>query len=272
MTYAPCDPTISNQCKDGYSLTECYGGNSKYFAFIADTLVPAVLSDLNLVLGEVSIYGFSLGGLTACNAVLERPDFFSRAMCSSPSVWFNYGDFAKKIRDTFQQNAAHIRPQSVVMSLGTAEDGVYPNLQVEGEYTYWTEFIDQTKDAWLSVGLDSATLSYFTLEGGIHTGISYADDILLESAKQLYKTNFPSPNQDQSSAYISYKYPSKVDSCEVESCSGEQQLITVLLALLAMTWLGILCVALYVAYSRRRAGSSSLLSGGFKTSELSSRA
>jgi hypothetical protein len=270
MTYAPCDPTISNQCKDGYSLTECYGGNSKYFAFISDTLVPTVLAELNLILGEVSIYGFSLGGLTACNAVLERPDFFSRAMCSSPSLWFNYGDFSRKIRDTFEQNPTQNLPQSVVLSLGTAEDGVYPNFQVEGEYTYWTEFIADTKNAWLSVGLNRDTLSYFTLEGGIHTGISYADDVLIESAKQLYKSNFPSPNQDQSSAYISYVFPSGSDSCEDETCSEEQKLINVLVILLALTWLGILCVALCTWYSRRRADS--LLSEGVKSSELTPRA
>ena len=110
MTYAPCDPTVSNQCKPGYPVTECYGGNAKYFSFLIDTLVPAVLQDLNVSLGEVSIYGFSLGGLTACNAVLDRPDFFSRAMCSSPSFWFNYGNFSDRIREAFKRDPSRSVP------------------------------------------------------------------------------------------------------------------------------------------------------------------
>lgn len=244
MTYAPCDPTVSNQCRPDYSLTECYGGNSKYFSFIIDTLMPAILLDLNVTLGEVSIYGFSLGGLTACNAVLDRPDFFSRAMCSSPSFWFNYGDFSKRIRDTFDTNPDHVVPKSVVMTLGTAEDGLYPNMQNPDEYTYWTEFISDVKDSWLAVGLGKQTLAYFTLAGGIHTGISYADDILLESAKSLYQVDFPMTDRDQSYAYISYVYPVAADSSG-ESCSDENLAVVITSVLLGLTWLGIFCVSVY---------------------------
>jgi hypothetical protein len=243
MTYAPCDPTISNQCHEGYSLTECYGGNSLYLSFIIDTLVPSVLMDLNISLGEVSIYGFSLGGLAACNAVLDRPDFFARAMCSSPSFWFNYGDFSKRIADTFAADPLHTAPKAVVMSLGTAEDGLYPNLQNPEEYTYWTEFISDVKDAWLEVGLDKTTLAYFTLTGGIHTGISYADDVLLESAKSLYKHDFPMPDKDQASAYIIYAFPEDSsgsnDDANDHFCQEERVTIVVIAVLLGLTWAGI---------------------------------
>ena len=49
------------------------GGNSKYFAFIQNNVVPAVLENLNLILGEVSITGVSYGGLRSCYAASALP-------------------------------------------------------------------------------------------------------------------------------------------------------------------------------------------------------
>jgi predicted alpha/beta superfamily hydrolase len=63
------------------------GGTDAFLDFVVDTALPTALARLGFSLGEISISGFSLGGLTACYAAVQRPLVFRRALCMSPSVW-----------------------------------------------------------------------------------------------------------------------------------------------------------------------------------------
>lgn len=77
-----------------------YGGSSLLLEWVRSDVVPAVLTALGLQLGEITLHGFSLGGLTACYGAATRPDLFARAWCASPSVWWNYGGESSQILQT----------------------------------------------------------------------------------------------------------------------------------------------------------------------------
>lgn len=70
---------------------ECYTGqNDDLFKYIGDTLLPLVSKRFHGAgRGQkAGIMGYSLGGLTSCNAVWVRPDLFDAAGCNSPSIWY----------------------------------------------------------------------------------------------------------------------------------------------------------------------------------------
>lgn len=116
LTYGPCNVTLTGTEGPGGCIYDstCYGGNNKYFDFIEQSIVPQVLSSINMTFtNEVAMIGFSLGGLTACSSVLLRPAYFKRAFCMSPSMWYNFGEFSNLV-----QTKTTILPDSVVMTLG----------------------------------------------------------------------------------------------------------------------------------------------------------
>ena len=112
MTY---DIANSESCISGeYGPT---GGTDLLLQWIDQDILPAVMAKLNMTLGEVSITGGSLGGLTSCYAVSARPDLFSRAVCSSPSNCFNTGQMATEI--TANYAATGKAPKTVIQFLGS---------------------------------------------------------------------------------------------------------------------------------------------------------
>jgi predicted alpha/beta superfamily hydrolase len=86
LTPTDCDPT-RNDCFE----TQAYGGMPTFIDFVYDEVIPAVMTQMGLEAGEISSFGYSLGGLTACWAASTRPLQFQRGFCASPSVWWNYG-------------------------------------------------------------------------------------------------------------------------------------------------------------------------------------
>lgn len=86
LTPTDCDIELNN-CVS----TQAYGGAPTFIDFVYDDVIPAVMRQLGLQAGEISSYGFSFGGLTACWAASTRPLQFQRGFCASPSVWWNYG-------------------------------------------------------------------------------------------------------------------------------------------------------------------------------------
>lgn len=65
------------------------------------------------------MYVCSFGGLMACYAAGTRPLQFARAFCTSPSVWWNAGDLAGIVKDSYA--ASGNKPQAVTISVGTQE-------------------------------------------------------------------------------------------------------------------------------------------------------
>ena len=116
LTSGPCNITLTGtEPPEGcFFDSSCYGGNEKYFDFIEETIIPKVFSLIHMnFMNEVAMIGTSLGGLTSCNAVLSRPNYYKRAFCMSPSMWYNYGEFSTLVT----KNTITL-PTSVVMTIG----------------------------------------------------------------------------------------------------------------------------------------------------------
>jgi len=173
------------------------GGNAKYFAFIQTTVVPAVLANLNLIIGEVSITGASYGGLTSCYAASALPKYFQRAFCQSPSVNWNYGQLEGVIMTNAKQLGL---PKSVVMYIGTTEMEAPQFANPERTKTVtWYYWIEKIAAAWRAAGLDSSNFSLFTVSGGQHDSTAWAT-AFSEGIIQMYTPGFTAPFQEQYAA------------------------------------------------------------------------
>lgn len=214
LSYELCSPDQSI-CAD----CEHTGGNFLLFDFIQDTVLPAVLSNLSMTMGEVSMTGYSLGGLTACVAASVRPRIYSRALCLSPSVWYNDGSLANNIT----QNAIRYGlPKSIVMYIGTDEAFQWPG---------WFGNYNATVDAWLVAGMTNTTLTSFAFHGGLHM-LSYWVDVFATGIVRMYAQDFPveSLQQESFAENIHVYFPNaSVDSlpcphiCEDDNSEDEEE-------------------------------------------------
>jgi enterochelin esterase-like enzyme len=180
------------------------GGNDKYFAFIQNTVVPAVLANLSVTLGEVAMTGASYGGLTSCYAASALPQYFQRAFCQSPSVWWNYAELPDVIKSNAQLRGL---PKSVIMYIGTIE------MQAPGftnasqtETVSWFSRVNATAEAWRAGGLDSSNLRLFTLSGGQHDKTAWTS-AFSEGIGHMYAPGFASPFQAQYDHNLNVIYP-----------------------------------------------------------------
>ena len=107
---------------------------------------------LTAIAGEVSIFGESLGGYASCYAAASRPSQFKRALCLSPSFWWNYGSLSTQIPQLHAQHKES--PTAVVMTLGTQES---PQLYVPANYPNNTS---KDKITWAQSLLKSQQPSY----------------------------------------------------------------------------------------------------------------
>jgi predicted alpha/beta superfamily hydrolase len=238
FTNSVCDPTVS-VCSSGAS-----GGGNLTLEFIWEEVLPAVFSKLNLLQGEVSITGYSLGGLMSCYAAGTRPEQFQRAFCMSPSVWYNMADVAQQIQSTFDGNGG-ILPKSVVMQLGTEEGNSLITTDIPP--TVWMDTFQTVMNAWLHIGMGSYTTSpasssanssyissssaYMTLNsnlvvfnniGGVHTLTSWAD-VFSYGLGLLYSPDFPALYAQQRNTHFSllYPVPPTTTTTVVSSCDGD---------------------------------------------------
>jgi enterochelin esterase-like enzyme len=130
-TFSPCDPTIMD-CSQGYINA---GGADKYLDFLKNTVIPAVVANIPGLssVSEVTLVGWSQGGFSSCYGTISRPMDFQRALCGSPSVWWNAGQIVPAVIQPAWKNGsaaaaanggiipAGFVPKSIVMHLGTAE-------------------------------------------------------------------------------------------------------------------------------------------------------
>lgn len=170
-------PQNGTSCERQYELTfsqtirdlSCTqsGGSDVYFDFIQQTVVPAVLAQLNLTLASVSMAGVSYGGLTSCYAASARPQYFSRVFCQSPSTWWNYG----QLNQVIGTNALNMTngtglPSSVSFYIGTIEMEVPQCANAACSVTIpWFDYVNDTLYAFLAAGVPASSLFFYTLNG-----------------------------------------------------------------------------------------------------------
>jgi predicted alpha/beta superfamily hydrolase len=85
-------------------VAENFGGDAEFLSFLVDELRPLIAAQWPIDLARQTLYGFSLGGLFALNALFARPAAFSVFVGASPSIWWNErallageADFARRI-------------------------------------------------------------------------------------------------------------------------------------------------------------------------------
>ena len=180
--------STQNSCqpKATYNRSVQSGGNDQYLDFVQHTVVPQVMQQQNLDVGEVAITGASYGGLTSCYAASARPQYFQRAFCQSPSVWWNYGELPHVIKTNAQQWGL---PTAIVMYIGTTEMELpLPTSPKHTDTNSWYSYVDATAKAWLAAGLGEG-LHVFTLSGGYHDATAWAT-VFGTGVIQMYVKSF----------------------------------------------------------------------------------
>lgn len=160
LTYAVAESYPTQTCISGENGPT--GGADLLLQFIRDTVIPKALEELGMTLGEISIHGGSLGGLTACYAASKYPETFSRAICASPSNCFNFGSggLASVIASNYVQN--NLAPKSVIQFLGS--EALTGDGRIDGD-EYQMDYLLRDDAAWQSIGLKPVTMaSLYTTE------------------------------------------------------------------------------------------------------------
>lgn len=101
------------------------GGADAFLAFLIETLRPAIAARYPHTVGGAPIlFGHSLGGLFAANALLTRPDSFASFIISSPSLWWDGFSIFQKL-PTFKERLAALSQQPrVFVDVGAKEQDV----------------------------------------------------------------------------------------------------------------------------------------------------
>jgi predicted alpha/beta superfamily hydrolase len=95
---------------------EHYGGAAAYQAFLADTLLPRLLSDYRVDPAKTLLMGQSLGGQFAIHAALTRPELFSTFVAVNPALHANLAYF---LRSDWPPTEARTR---LIVALGGEDD------------------------------------------------------------------------------------------------------------------------------------------------------
>lgn len=164
------------------------GANLEYFEFIMDNVIPAVIANLSVTLGEVGMTGVSYGGLTACYAASALPKYFRRVFCQSPSTWWNYGQLPSVILANAPVNGI---PLSVVIYIGTIEmesPNCVNNISCTNTTT-WFASVNDTANAFLDVGVPADRLLLYTVDGAGHDKTAWASSFYT-GITQMYSPNF----------------------------------------------------------------------------------
>ena len=213
------------------------GGTDLYLEFVRATVVPAVVAALGVAVGEVSMAGASFGGLTACYAAYALPLYFQRALCQSPSFWWNYGQLARLVSgadtDATRWAASGTRvAEAVVAYIGTTEMSV--PLCVDAACTRdisWFTHVNRTVAAFRAAGVNT---HFFTLAGGQHAASAWATTFG-QGVTMMFTSNFPAQFQMQhsttsairvltsgstSAGYISTSAPAAVATASATTAGG----------------------------------------------------
>jgi predicted alpha/beta superfamily hydrolase len=207
LTYEECDPNLS-LCPDCPT-----GGMFLYNRFIQETVVPAVLANLSMSLREVSMAGVSLGGLAACASASFQPDYFARAYCMSPSVWWNNGSLTQNITLNAYDKGL---PTAVVMYMGTIEGtGTIappssPTAAVTNAYEWFT-FYNETVVTWAEVGMSRQNLFSFIYDSGRHVDSDWVS-VFGSGMTVLFRSNFPANNRQTLARNLNFLYPTSPNS------------------------------------------------------------
>lgn len=296
LTFTQCNTSLE-QCKYGDCAT---GGTITMFLFLNETVIPLLLSKLNMDLGEVSLVGGSLGGLTACFGPAYEPTFFQRAICFSPTP-YNAGALPKYVLQAWLNSPNRPLPKAIVMYMGTSDTSAAIGTPSTGYVTNGQIFYDLA-NAWVTVGMKMFTpattyigvnatyaianemlappiehvVSAIIQYGGMHTTQSweaYFTDALAIAFRPDFEANFTrlQRNDYARSLYIPPS-PGSDNSNNDDVSVAYQQATYALTAVCGLLLIG--CLYLGVLYTQAKKqltqDGASLLMKGARGSEMSS--
>ena len=156
---------VSDNGDGSFSGISPSGGSDELFDWMLDSVLPAVMATLDMEVGELTTFGGSMGGLTACYAAASRPESFSRAVCASPTNCLAYssGGLAPIIKSQYASTG--VRPKAVFQYQGIENYDEDPHQQLGDEFQL--DYLVQDAAAWESIGMQPlTTLTDVTLADG----------------------------------------------------------------------------------------------------------
>lgn len=121
-------PPISAESLEGLGMFgtaiggENSGGADAFLAFLVETLRPEIAARYPQTAGGAPIlFGHSLGGLFAANALLTRPESFASFIVSSPSLWWDGFSILQKLPAFKERLAALPQQPRVFVDVGAKE-------------------------------------------------------------------------------------------------------------------------------------------------------
>lgn len=283
------DPPVTANyygCPGNGECTPSGGGNDAYLTWIYTVVIPEVLSQLNMDLGEVSIVGGSMGGLTACYAPSRFPNWYSRGFCYAPAVMWNYGSLAQRIVDNFE--LTNMLPKSVVIEVGHETYDIFRN-DVTLEEKNMIQLQTDVLNAFKSIGMQTMSFGnvvfppsgentqtvnilagapmhmvmFFNQRAAFHAPSNWQISFYTH-LQTLYRPSFNDSTRMQRSDYDWYIGQEASDSSSSsEDDNSNDKLERTVIAL--AVFLAVAVVAFFVALTillRSRSGADSLMSGG----------
>ncbi|MEI4471200.1 alpha/beta hydrolase [Frigidibacter sp. MR17.24] len=109
-----------------------HGGAARFRQFLLQVLRPLVAARWPLDPGATVLFGFSYGGLFACDTLLAAPGSFARIWAASPSLWFSDRQLLRRLAagGTALQTPGAARPE-VTITAGCHEQHPPPSTAPE---------------------------------------------------------------------------------------------------------------------------------------------
>lgn len=133
--YTPTTLTQNNQPGNRDVMLPASGGADKFLSFITNELIPFVESRYNVISGDRTLMGHSLGGLFVTYSLLKNPDTFQRYIMISPALFWD-NNYILKMESGFFQTQKSLNT-IIYTSVGSLEADIFK--------TPWTDFVDSLK-------------------------------------------------------------------------------------------------------------------------------
>lgn len=133
--YTPTIVTLNNQPGSYEAALPASGGADKFLSFITNDLIPFVESKYNIIPGERTLIGHSLGGLFVTYSLFENPDIFQRYVIISPALFWD-DNYILKMENRFYQKRKSINA-IIYTSVGSLEPDIFK--------TPWTALVESVK-------------------------------------------------------------------------------------------------------------------------------
>lgn len=97
-------------------------GAAAFLGFIETALLPALARRHPVDMGQISLFGHSLGGLFALHALLARPGLFRGLVIASPSLWWGEGAMLDAARRFAARPPAAAAGTRLLVTVGGQEE------------------------------------------------------------------------------------------------------------------------------------------------------